>query len=210
MKHIGTVLVILIVLSDCTSKEERARQDALKKDRIVNAEKDIVSFGRVKLICELASKRLIKVKNEKYTAFKTVVTGTKKTGGGEHCWKDVYGNEYCNSYDRTKDITTEVPYKAIRDVNKGKRAEFKDACGCKNKDFKFYTDGVIRLGDITYSEDYLKESWINNARKAAKQSNFNARSLRYSVNRRKHCEGKKDYFKQQSWYSSIPIVKQDK
>jgi len=207
MKYIGIILVTLFALSACTSKEERARQDALMKERIEAAEEGIVSFGRVKLSCKRSSKRQIKVKNEKYTAFNTVVTGTKKTGGGEHCWTDVYGNVWCNSYDNTEDITTQVPYEATRDANNSKRAEFKDACGCKNKDFKFYTNGELYLGDITYSEAYLKESWINNARKAAKRSNFNASVLKFDGSRKKHCEGKKEYFKQQSWYSSIPIVK---
>lgn len=207
MKNIVITLVTLLALAACTSKEERARQHALMQERIKAAEEGIVAFGLVKLTCERASKRHIKVKNEKYTAFKTVVTGTKKTGGGEHCWRDVYGNMWCNSYDNTEDITTQIPYEATRDANISKRAEFKDACDCNNKDYKFYTNGEFYLGDITYSEAYLQESWINNARKAAKASNFNANVLKFGISRKKHCEGKQEYFKQQSWYNRIPIVK---
>ena len=196
------LIIILILCSSCTSKEERAQNKARWKALYAVAEKEIVQTGRIKLACEIAANAKIHVKKEQYTDYKTEVVGSESWGGQTFCNPNGVGGQYCYTLQDSRDITQEVPYLSTRDANVEKRAEFKDACGCRNKDFNYVLPPNFDVGDITYSEKYLIDNW-----KEQIPSRLGKWTVPLKKERKTHCMAKDEYFKKQPWYQRIPIVK---
>jgi len=218
MMQISKSLLLTVFILGCTSQETiELREEGLKK-----LKQDIIPYGRIQLQCTRASMKAFPLKEEKYTEMVPQVIGTEKTGSHEHCWSDAYGNEWCNEIETKKDISMMVPVELTRDKNLAKREEFVDACGCKNGDYQYLAHEDFRVGDITYSAEYLSDEWQNcvlggyysdggyvcrGVQKGSSLVEYTMSSLETrKTNRSKHCNGKKDHFKQQSWYKKIPSV----
>ena len=207
------ITFLSISMLGCTTQETKQK----RKEAETVLKQAAVDYGKIQLACVRAAKINIPVKKEKYTAFQTVVTGKVKTGSSEHCWRDVYGNVYCNEIDETEDITTQVPYEATKDVNARTRTEFQDACACRNKDYRnffapqsrYYT---FSLGDTTFSAEYLEKKWREDVKPPGGMrygfwvEGLLKESIAHSNQRTEYCAGKEAHFKKQTWYKKIPIV----
>lgn len=216
--QISKSFFLTIFILGCTSQEQiELREQGLKK-----LKQDIIPYGHIQLQCTKASMKVLPVKRESYTKMVPQVTGTEKTGSHEHCWSDVYGNEWCNEIETKKDIITMVPFQFYRDKNLAKREEFMDACGCVNSDYEYLAHEDFRVGDTTYSAEYLSGEWQNcvmgrygdqahkcynveNAGRAVEKTIYRLEARK--TDRFKHCKGKEGHFRQQPWYKKIPSVK---
>ena len=211
--RLALITFLSFLMLGCTSQETKEQN----KEAVSTLKENAVQYGKIQLACVRAAEKHIPVKKEKYTAFRTVVTDKVKTGSSTHCWRDYYGNLYCNEKEKTKEITTEVPYEATKDVNVQTRNEFKDACGCRNKDYRYIFAPQSRyyrfsLGDTTYSAEYLEKKWRDDVKpRNGMRYNYWIKGLLEEAiaqtnQRTDHCAGKRQYYAAQKWYKKIPLL----
>jgi len=205
---------ILVIMASCTSKEEKAAQVAARAAFVSSMENTFDRRVSILVNCKKAANRHVREKPQQCTKTRSVVVGSKLADSTEYCFPpDMYGNQFCHTDQTTEPVYGSQTYQGTCDANLEKREDFVAACECKNKLYsepvkgKISSSISISQSDLKYSLDYLQErariKYIsyNTVRK------FDPKKLLDGDYDKGQCDAKQQYYRKQSWYKRIPVVK---